>query len=189
LNIFVSADDVQSFILLQCTLKILEKHQCRVKLHLLPIGLNGWSSPSLEDKYGWISRDAGLFAACYSLEEPHYCSDLQENKRVKTADCEQVNSLLNHLLESDKVNQDIDTVRHALDYLRFLWGKESKLQIPLSPPGDSSQLKENQVLLRKLGYYNPGVIEMEGEWYPPSRLHHLERRLIAEGLIDLFHQS
>jgi hypothetical protein len=180
LNVFISADDVQSFILLQCTVKLLERYQCSVKLHLLPVGINGWSS-SLQEKYGWINRDAGLFVAYYSLEEPHFSENSEENKSIKTRDCEQITSLLNNMLQSEKSNQDINTVRHALDYFRLLWGKEPSLQIPSSPPVDDSELKGNQTLLKKLGYYNPGAIEMEGEWYPPSRLHHLERRLITEG--------
>lgn len=180
LNIFISADDVQSFILLQCTLRLLERYQCCVQLHLLPVGINGWSI-NLQEKYDWINCDAGLFAACYSLEEPHFSSDIEENKRIKTTEYEQVTSLLHHLLQTEKSNQDIGTVRRALDYLRLLWGKEPNLQIPSSPLVSESQLKGNQTLMRKLGYYNPGAIEMEGEWYPPSRLHHLERRLMTEG--------
>jgi hypothetical protein len=190
LNLFLSADDVQSFVLLQCTIKMMARYNCQVKLYLLPVGVNGWSA-STEEKYGWNNRDAGLFSAYYSLEEPHFHASITENTAVNSTDCEHVTSLLGDLLRpsnaasgSPAAHHDVETVTKALNYLKLIWSKDSSDQVlpPSSPlPVDQEQLKKNQLLLTKLGFYNPGAIELEGEWYPPGRLHHLERRLLAEG--------
>lgn len=41
-------------------------------------------------------------------------------------------------------------------------------------------LRQNKKLFAKTQYVGlPGVLEFEGEFYPPSRLHHLEKRLGA----------
>jgi hypothetical protein len=187
LNVFLSVDDVQSFILLQCTIKIMARYNCKVKLYLLPLGVNGWSA-SVEEKYGWSNRDAGLFAAYYSLDEPHFHLNNKENMTINSTDCEHVTSLIDQLLRhtaTAQPTQDAETVTKALNFLKTIWGRDSSQHLDTLPSAsgvDHEKLKENQSLLTKLGFYNPGAIEMEGEWYPPGRLHHLERRLLSEGL-------
>jgi hypothetical protein len=43
-----------------------------------------------------------------------------------------------------------------------------------------AHVERNTALLRRLGYYGPGIIEFEGEWYQLGRLHHLEHRLRSD---------
>jgi hypothetical protein len=62
------------------------------------------------------------------------------------------------------------------------------MESPVSNDGDTQQLhavmESNTALLRRLGYYGPGIVEFEGEWYQLGRLHHLEHRLGSDDTIQ-----
>ena len=200
LNLFISIDDIQSFILLQCALQLNLRYQFNIKIYLLPIKINGWSI-NITEKYQWILRDNGLYSSLYLLEQPFYSSNSSSNINYSNYSSLyqsltlQMNSIL--LQSSPNTNtqeQNQEVINKILNCFRQVWGKEinnnnnnnnnnnekiSNLSKEEEELG--RELDQNQTILRNLGYYNPGVIEMEGEWYPPNRLHHLERRLLDEG--------
>ena len=179
MNIFVAVDDVQSFVALQCAKKITKSYDnIDVRIRILEPQLNGWSS-SLETKYDWVFRDSSLFCSLYSLEHPRKpCKSPERLHRVTRI-------LATRLAKNHHDNDHDGALSEALAVMKMAW-EESPIDDYEDSSVDSeevaSMLRRNRKGLRRLGYYNPGALEFEGEWYPPGRLDHLERRLHEEDL-------
>lgn len=209
LKLFISIDDIQSFLLLKCTLKLINNYNINIKIYLLPLGINGWSI-NLKEKYNWIINDCGLFSSLYLLKEEEDIINKNKNKKEYNDDknknnlYQSINLKITEVLSNsnflDNQFHNEHTINNVLDCFRQAWSnqineedkeeKETKDEINLGSIEnlipELDYLNQNHTLLRKLGYYNPGAIEMEGEWYPPNRLHYLERRLLQEGFYFLY---
>lgn len=178
LNVFIAVDDVQSFVLLQCVRKIISLHDMDVKINVLEPQLNGWSS-SLDVKYDWVFRDCSLFCTLYGLEA---VSKPSQSVQV-------LNEVTAHLVKktaSKNSTSAVSVVEDAMTAMKLAWDNPHDTSKAFQDDTDASadlvatELASSKSLLRRLGYYNPGAVEFEGEWYPPGRLHHLERRLRDE---------
>lgn len=174
LNLFIAADDVQSFVLLQCIRQIIEAYDVDVKINVLEPQINGWSS-GLDVKYDWVFRDSNLFCALYGLEHP-----ARPSRSLQCLDM--VTSMLVNVATSKTTSRNVED---ATAVLKLAWNCPSRISKAsqgglASTDVVASELRSNKSLLKRLGYYNPGAVEYEGEWYPPGRLHHLERRLQNE---------
>jgi hypothetical protein len=196
IDIFVAADDAHSYVALQCAQKLLGHYRVRASVAVLPPGLNGWAA-SLETERAWAARDAGLLAALYGLPQPQLRGQdglavLRVTGRMQAA----AGQTAPPQAAGSGSGSGSEAVGRALCAMRALWGGEGKgagdeASAPIedapvasgaAPVPDIAALDGNAARLKRLGYYNPGAVHFRGEWYPPNRLHHLERRLRAEGL-------
>lgn len=176
LNAFVSADDVESYILLQCSKKLMEKYRINTEIVLINSGVNGWAS-SFDVKCQWAQRDAGLFAVLHGLKEPTVA--MLSKHSIKT-----LSSEIYNLVKTRDTAENSDIISQCITQMSIKWCPENRIQnhdaIIDDETMDSTMLAvmtRNTKRLKQLGYYNPGAIHFQGEWYPPNRLHHLERRL------------
>lgn len=178
LNVFIAVDDVQSFVLLQCVHKIISLYAMDVKINVLEPQLNGWSS-SLDVKYDWVFRDCSLFCTLYGLEA---ISKPSQSVQVLN----EITSQLVTATASSNATSAASVVEDAMAVMKLAMGgpccSSQAFQDDTGPSSDlvAAELTASKSLLKHLGYYSPGALEFEGEWYPPGRLHHLERRLQEE---------
>lgn len=172
LDIFVSGDDAHSYVLLQCMQKLLQKYPVRATVAVLPPAINGWAT-SFDVKTKWAVRDAALLAALYGLKEPS----------LNSANSSSINMVTRRMLAGAQAVQGVDdssknTIDRTLMAMSTIWdGSEKNEVFAEYSLGDHTILKRNTDYLKKLGFYNPGAVHFQGEFYPPNRLHHLEARL------------
>ena len=169
---FISADDPHSFLMLQC-LEILLKKPSMPELEILVIqpGSSSWAKG---DTFTWVLKDSQHFADLYGMQSP---DDIEHDKTEG-----KINAATLALLKHNGSNK----VNDCLTILRSVWNtKELGSQNhasdihSLADPVFNSTLQLNMQILKKVGYYGPGVVEFEGEIYTLPRLHHLERRVFG----------
>lgn len=169
IDIFVAADDAHSYLLLQCAQILLRRYALHAVVWVLPPGTNGWAS-SFDVKYKWGVRDAGLLAALYGLKEP-LLADM----------CPQSIALVTQRMQAES-KESGNSVARTLKAMSLLWdsGGGGLTDCIANTITVDESLEQNAAHLSRLGYYNPGAIHFQGEFYPPNRLHHLERRLLQD---------
>lgn len=138
----------------------------------------------METKYDWIVRDCGLFSALHGLEQPIFLNSRLNEKIYDESWSNRLNGITNGIDSTIISSPPEKVVLETLEWMRYAWGQKrihGFSSVPSPSPGLGDRIQKNLQLLKDKGYYNPGAIEVEGEWYPPNRLHHLERRIIEEG--------
>lgn len=180
-KVFIAIDDPQSYILLQSIIILASKYNINFKLIILIPGLSVWDTNQLEISRLWTLKDCQIFALLYGFDIPIYNNKLKNNYNLV-----QLTSDLLDLVKKGKTT-DLIILESVLKLFKLAW---SDISVSTSiQPSDFSEaqkstLNSNSKLLQRLGFYGPGVIEYEGEWYQPSRLHHLERRWLNISLTD-----
>ena len=172
LDIFVAGDDAHSYVLLQCAQKLLQKYPVHATVAVLPPAINGWAA-SFDVKSKWAVRDAALLAALYGLKEPSIGSISTSAIAVVTQ-----RMLAGSLPVVGDTKNCTSTIDRTLLAMSSLWDGSQRNDFSVEESSDEPAiLKRNADAFRKLGYYNPGAVHFQGEFYPPNRLHHLEARL------------
>ena len=177
ITLFISADDPQSFVLLQCVSQIKKKvaPELRVKLCILPLETLTWSTAYIQ-QLTWVLNDSIEFSTFYSL--------LEIDNKIPASDkfLSTTIALLNLQLSPTNLG-DEELISRATKLMSMIWSKSSN-NSPQTIEGNiissevwQEQLRKNKAYLNSCRYYGPGVCYLEGEIYPPRRLHHLERRL------------
>lgn len=176
LHAFISIDDSQSFVLLQCLSRLVKIYQSLrlefvVEVRVLPRGKTAWSS-SFDDARKWTLQNSQQFARIHDMMPPEESS---QDTILLT------NKLSSALLRTEHL---ADPLSAALAIFTQYWtNKVSPIDYPPFDEKDQVIMQLNWRLMEKLGYYGPGVVYTQGEWFPPDRLHHLERLLLKTSKI------
>lgn len=202
IRVFVASDDPHSYVLLQAIPLVLDQFaELDIHVHVVERGLSSWSILKAMQIH-WAVRDCGLFSALYNLRPPMAtalpgCSGVTMLSVGYGSDRHPVDhSVLTALARVDAQMVTISTKASAhTDYaatckallacLEIVWGgtavsKSRRTYGTLSNDEVTAHLKRNTSTLRTLGFYGPGIVEYEGEWYQCGRLHHLEHRLYMD---------
>jgi hypothetical protein len=182
--VFICADDPHSFVLLQCLQKFTAIYSLCLRVVVLPVGVKAWSTDAT-NQIQWALKDSERFCQLYDLEAPKGDPDKQTPEMFTRITADLLRACKVHKQEDPGSSswEDISSERVAacIEILRHIWAPTATYTQHDSSSVLSKQqlneLKSNDALLRSAGYYGPGVIEVEGEVYTSSRLHHLERRL------------
>lgn len=171
IEVFISLDDPQSFILIQCLQRLqVTLNNMIFRFIILPENIQPWSQQHEKAARNWIFEDSNLFALEYGMKSPINVTSKSDGFEQY---CEQ-------LLRQSNLNNIYDT------FVNFYNG----IEISVANPNIETQrlLRKNELYLNDLGYYGSGVILFEGEWFQPNRLHHFERKVLEKQCI-LSHRS
>jgi hypothetical protein len=181
---FVCADDPHSYVLLQCLKKLTAVHPLYVRVVVLPVGLKTWATDA-NNQIEWAVRDSAAFCKLYDILPPMRNVNKQTNEAFISVTAKLL--LVCHAATKDNSSSiswdDISTERltACIEVMGTVWGKSKTVTVGneavVLSSSQQRELEANDKLLRQVGYYGPGVVEVEGEIYLNSRLHHLERRL------------
>jgi 2-hydroxychromene-2-carboxylate isomerase len=180
LDVYIAADDPQSYVLLQALAKLKQNYDIHANILILDNNLNAWAT-SRDIELAWCVKDSALFACVYNLNSPQLNACSRSDWAVRAAIVR--NMIAKCILNAS--SSDSKIISSVLDCMDYLWGSkwdndfiQATASIDTSTYDDMFVRNKNRLLSH--GYYGPGMIEMEREFYGPSRLHHLERRLLEE---------
>lgn len=187
--VFISPDDPQSFILLQCLLILYNKYPNLIlKLIVIKSGSKTWAtSDNLNCE--WVLNDAIQFANLYSNDnfniiKPNNTIGISRKKQWKdkldytTYILISIQDQNNKDLLNGSLYATLNMLKDSIKAMRNIWDESNsdfKQDVNYRKFNDSivTILENNKKILINCGYYGPGVVEIEGEFYQPNRLHHL----------------
>jgi hypothetical protein len=187
--VFISPDDPQSFILLQCLSILYNKYPNLIlKLIVIKSGSKAWAT-SEELNYEWALKDAIQFANLYNNDNfniiiPNNSISISRKKEWKDKLVYITQVLINiqdhnnsELLKGSLLATS-NMLKDSINAMCYIWSDSDcniNQDINYSKSIDTIQtiLDNNYKILINCGYYGPGVVEIEGEFYQPTRLHHL----------------
>lgn len=171
-----------------------QSYSFKVNVFILPPRVVGMST-SYEQQMRNSLIDASLFSCLYSFRRPHSDKEWFAGRytELSKVEAETWNN------KSAMVTQQMLTIDDRCDLVQIMetmskvWD-ELSISADCNLTGDTSSntvtftadeekvMEDSKAMLASLGYYGPGMVEFNGEWFSPNRLHHLERQMIADGL-------
>jgi hypothetical protein len=137
------------------------------------------------DPRPWILKDSQQFARLYGFIVPQ-ANTLNQTQQDSTS---QYLEKLSYKLHA--CVRDIKSLDELISVMGEYCTSNGDAHANFTENASSDANKESSIalnpnldLLNALGYYGPGVVEVEGEFYAPNRLHHLERRIMEMQRID-----
>jgi hypothetical protein len=191
-NIFISPNDPNSYILLQCLNLLFDKYP---DLILQLVIIEARSDDSITSDI----NDTTQFSNLYNddnckINEPNNKIDI--NSKEWNNKLEKITRVLICIQKSNKHNlikgnSDATSkmLKDSLKSMNYLWNnnnndiKDDELNIIMKDKFESiinydiirTILKDNSIFLCNYGYYKPGLVEIEGEFYQFNKINNLVR--------------